>query len=166
MNDRSDFQKIVDRVIIKVKSIYTDLDIQYKDDSFCRFMVAGNELKVELINDVPSHIGKLVDHPILGIIDSKENILANKLAAVVDRYEPKDVVDIYFLLKDGLNLKQALLDMDSKAAGITSLRIAQVLTEYDYCLLDKRIDWVKPISSDEIKEYFKGVTLDILYGRE
>ena len=56
--------------------------------------------------------------------------------------------------------------MDSKAAGITSLRIAQVLTEYDYSLLDKRINWVKPVSSEEIKEYFKGVTLGILYGQE
>jgi len=44
-----------------------------------------------MINDVPSHIGALVEHPVIGLIDSKENILANKLTAVIDRTLPKDI---------------------------------------------------------------------------
>jgi hypothetical protein len=48
-------------------------------------------LKIELINDVPAHVGELKEHPVLGRLDSAENILANKLTAVVDREEPKDL---------------------------------------------------------------------------
>ena len=166
VNDRSDFQRIVERIIVKVKSIYTDIVVNYKDDNFCRFMVADHELKVELINDVPSHIGNLVNHPTLGMIDSKENILANKLTALIGREEPKDIADLYFLLKDGLNLKQALLDADSKAAGIAPLIVSKVLTEFDYSRLAKEINLVNPVSSEEIKEFFNGVTRDIMYGKE
>ena len=37
----------------------------------------------------------VVDHPVLGRLDTPENILANKLSALVDRQEPKDLADIW-----------------------------------------------------------------------
>ena len=56
---------------------------------------SGVPLKLELVDDVPAHVGTVTDHPILWRLDSAENILANKLIALVDREEPKDLVDVW-----------------------------------------------------------------------
>lgn len=140
------------------------IDIDYQGENFCRIFAGQEKLKIEMINDVPSHIGYIVDHPVLGRMDSKENILANKVTAVVDRSMPKDIVDIYFLLKDGLDIKSALLDADSKAAGISPLLVAKVLTEFDYQLLDTEIKWVTPISAALIRDFLQAISLSIVEG--
>ena len=51
-------------------------------------------LKIEMVNDVPSHIIKPWIHPSLGQIDIAENILANKTSAVLDREAAKVLADI------------------------------------------------------------------------
>lgn len=165
VNDRSDFKRITERQIDKLKMLFADLEIDKQDTDFCRLFVAENQLKIEIVNDVPSHIGKLVNHSILGMIDSKENILANKITAFVDRAVPKDVVDLYYLLRDGLDMNQALLDANSKAAGIAPLLLAKFLSEFDYGLLEKEIKWVNPVSTGVIKEYLQGVSLTLVKGK-
>ncbi|OHA02019.1 MAG: hypothetical protein A3C11_00045 [Candidatus Sungbacteria bacterium RIFCSPHIGHO2_02_FULL_49_12] len=62
------------------------------------FMLPGDELKVEFTRYPFSQLEKLSEHD--GIkIDSLRDIAANKLAALLDRFDPKDFVDLYFLLQ-------------------------------------------------------------------
>lgn len=164
VNYLSDFQMLAEIQIEKLQNIFHDVEVDYKGDYFYRIFVAERQLKIEFVNDVPSHIGAKVSHPVLGIIDSKENILANKISAVVDRSMPKDMADIYFLLRDGLSLKKALLDVDSKAAGIAPLLVAKRLAEYDYSLLDTEVKWVNPVASSAIKQYLSDIALCIVKG--
>lgn len=117
-----------------------------------------------MVNDVPSHIGTLVNHPVLGVIDSKENIIANKLTAIVDRTLPKDMVDIHFLLNDGLSIKEALTDAESKAAGISPLLIAKIFSEFDYSIIDSEIKWIIPIESTAIKKFLSIISEKIVTG--
>jgi len=85
-------------------------------------------LKLEFINDVPAHVGQITKHPILGRLDSAENILANKLTALTAREEPKDLADIWGLCtKFGLSLQNALSGAQSKAAGIFPVDLARIL---------------------------------------
>ena len=80
------------------------------------------------MNDVPAHVGALRNHPVLGRLDSPENILANKLTALVDREEPKDLADVWgFCCVLGLSLSEALEGASSKAAGIFPADLARVL---------------------------------------
>jgi hypothetical protein len=80
---------------------------------------AAATLKIEMINDVPAHVGTVSVHPVLGRLDSAENILANKLTALADRDEPKDLADVWGLCCHfGLPLSRALDDAGSKAAGL------------------------------------------------
>ena len=83
----------------------------------------------------------------------------------MDRTLPKDIVDMYFLLKDGLDLKKALTDAESKAAGLSPLLIAKILYEYDYPLLDSEIKWVAPVSSETIKQYLCSLSIAIIEGK-
>ena len=164
VNNSPEFQRIVEEAIGELTDIFSDIKISLKDTHFVRIFTSEEKLKIELINDVPSHIGTLIDHPILGRIDSKENILANKLTAIVDRTMPKDMVDLYFLLQDGLDLKKALINAESKAAGIAPLLVAKVFGEFDYTLLDTEVKWVKPVSGTTIKDFMTALSLSIVKG--
>lgn len=82
------------------------VNVALRGDNFLRLFISPERLKIELINDVPAHSGPFVNHPTLGVIDSKETILANKLTALADRGLPKDITDIYVLLNDGLSVKK------------------------------------------------------------
>lgn len=165
VNDHADFIRIAERQIGKLNDIFSEVKISIRDTNFCRIFVAEEKLKIEMINDVPAHIGTLVNHPVLGIIDSKENILANKITAIADRALPKDIVDAFFLLRDGLDIKRALLDAESKAAGISPLLVAKILAEFDYSLLDSEIKWVTFVSGESIKQFMNKLSLAIVEGK-
>ena len=113
---------------------------------FMRLMVIQNDvvLKVECVNDMPSHIGEIQEHPVLGRLDSLENILANKISALIGRDEPKDLVDVWGLCCHmGLSIKDAITDASSKSAGIYPPDLARRLcsvTEEDW----KAVKWINP----------------------
>lgn len=60
------------------------------------------------------------------------------------------MVAVYFLLKDGLDIKSALLDAESKAAGIAPLLMAKILVDFDYTIRDTEINglslWLASLS--------------------
>lgn len=116
------------------------------EEYFARLLLQQNDiiLKIELINDVPSHIGEIRQHPVLGRVDSPENILANKLTALVNREEPRDLVDVWGLCtKLGLSLSDAIAGAHSKAAGLYPPDLARRLctaTSKDWEL----VRWIEP----------------------
>jgi len=113
-------------------------EVVQRDERFVRLVVTQNEvmLRVEMINDVPAHVGTIRQHPVLGRVDSPENILANKLSALVDREEPKDLADVWgFCCRLGLSVERAITDAQSKAAGIFPVDVGRIL------LTATREDW-------------------------
>ena len=114
------------------------MHVLLREKRFVRLEIGEAELavKVEMVNDVPSHIGAVTRHPVLGRVDSAENILANKLTALADRDEPKDLADIWgFCCRMGLALDAALTSASSKAAGLFPPDLARRLltaTEADW----------------------------------
>lgn len=147
VNDDPLFSLWVDRVIHALRQpAGWKLQILQREARFARLVIAENdlELKLEFINDVPAHVGKLRDDPLLGWLDSPENILANKITALIDREEPKDLADIWaFCCRMGFSIHQAIHDADSKAAGIFPADLARILcqvTEADWQV----IRWIEP----------------------
>jgi hypothetical protein len=106
-------------------------------------------LKVEMINDVPSRIGEVRQHAVLGRIDSPENILANKLSALISRKEPRDIADVWGLCtRLGLSITDAIEGAQSKAAGIYPPDLAQRLctvTTKDW----EQVLWITPPDHNE-----------------
>ncbi len=165
LNFHPQFRDLVQIQIQRLRQVFDDnVEIDIRGEYFCRIFVSNRQLKIELINDVPAHVGHLSEHPVLGRIDSKENILANKLTAIVDRTMPKDIADLYFLLKNGVDLKQALINAESKAAGLAPLLIAKIFSEFDYSLLDTEIKWVQSIPGETIGKFLEDVSLRIVKG--
>jgi hypothetical protein len=60
-------------------------------------------------------------------VDSRDEILVNKLCALLGRAEPRDLVDVRRLLEGGSDLEQALRDAPRKDGGFSPLVLAWVL---------------------------------------
>ena len=97
VNDDIRFGLWVERIIQSfVQSDEWGCQVQMKEERFGRLNLIEGEvsLKIEMVNDVPARVGKIQDHPALGRLDSAENILANKVTALLDREactEPAEV---------------------------------------------------------------------------
>jgi hypothetical protein len=101
-----------------------------REERFVRLILSAGEvaLKIELINDVPSRVGAIRQHLVLGRLDSPENILANKITALIDREEPKDLADIWgFCCQMQLSLTEAITGAQGKAVGVFPANLARVL---------------------------------------
>lgn len=147
VNDERQFGLWADRLVNALgEEEDWNTTVSLREQRFVRLSLIQGEavLKVEMINDVPSHIGSLRDDPVLGRVDSPENILANKVTALVDRDEPKDLADVWgFCCKMGLPLASAIEGAGSKAAGIFPADIARRLctvTHDDW----KLVRWNEP----------------------
>jgi predicted nucleotidyltransferase component of viral defense system len=63
------------------------------------------------------------------VIDPQEEILANKLTALVGRMEERDLVDVYFLERAGLRVEDHLDAALAKDGGATPATLAWLLSE-------------------------------------
>ena len=131
VNDDDRFQLWTGRCIeVLVEQANWRIAIVRRDERFARIEVNEDDLslRVEFVNDVPARVGKPHLHPYLGRIDTPENILANKVSAILDRQAPKDFADIWgFCTQMGLSLNEAITNAQSKAAGIFPPDLARVL---------------------------------------
>lgn len=63
-------------------------------------------------------------------MDSPEEIVVNKLCALLGRVESRDLVDLYFLVRAGLPPERFLEDAARKDAGLTPATLAWVLSQF------------------------------------
>ena len=100
--------------------------------------MSGETLRVEFVK---------YDHPAIEpptprvgalCVDGLRDILANKLSAIIERAEPKDYADIYFLVaRAGLSLEQGIADTKTKF-GWPSL---EILLQGAFLRLDRMTAW-------------------------
>lgn len=147
VNDDDRFGLWSDRVIHALSTVNDwRLVVMQRDERFARLSLTQGDtlLKIDMVNDVPSHIREVRRDARLGRIDSPENILANKITALVGRQEPKDLADIWgFCCGMKLSLTTAITDAHSKAAGIFPPDLARVLcsaTSADW----RVVRWIDP----------------------
>jgi hypothetical protein len=129
INDDNRFGLWVERIIQALNKEWK-CDVLMKEERFARLNLIHKDitLKIEMINDVPARVGDIQNHPALGRLDSAENILANKVTALLGREEPKDLADIWgFCCRKNLSLQAAITDAQSKAAGIFPADLGRVL---------------------------------------
>jgi hypothetical protein len=106
------------------------LTVVQREARFIRSVVQTPDIdmKIEMVNDVRSRIGTVREHTELGRLDTAENLLANKITALLDREEPKDLADIWgFACLMKLPLAPAISGAQGKAAGVFPADLARVL---------------------------------------
>lgn len=155
VNDRDEFELWRDRCLHELSSqcrarAGLSLDVVLREKRFGRAIVHGEaDLKLEFVDDVPSRVGEPVRHPSLGLLDTEENILANKITALIDREEGKDLADIFWLCcRRGLSLESALNAAEGKAAGVFPPLVAKRLEAGALRGLPD-VQWINPPTEEE-----------------
>ncbi len=158
VNDKSEFSLWAERVIYALEQARAGkITVNLKEERFVRLSLQEGELslKIEMVNDVPAHTGVIRDHPLLGRLDSAENILSNKITALLDREEPKDLADIWgFCCIMNLSIREAITGAQSKAAGVFPADLARILCSAS------RADWeaVRWIDAPPVETYLSQLT--------
>lgn len=147
VNDSSRFGLWVEQILDRLhKEVQWKLMQISQEERFSSIFLSHNDLriKVNFYNDGPLHMGVFSTHPVLGRLDSPENILANKLLALISRPEPNDLADIWGLCTiKGASIETAITHPSSKAAGLFVPDLARLLctvTKDDW----KMVQWIQP----------------------
>jgi hypothetical protein len=102
-----------------------------RTEHFAQFLLepaSGDPLLVELVRDFGPQYGvHLVAEGV--VVDSMVNIGANKLTAILGRTEPKDFVDLHFLLQAGLDFDDLLAKAQTKDTGMQPFFLAASLLQ-------------------------------------
>jgi predicted nucleotidyltransferase component of viral defense system len=102
-----------------------------RTEHFCQFLFeleARESLQIDLVQDFGPQYG---EHIKVGdiIVDSLENIGVNKLTAILGRTEPKDFVDLYFILHAGYDFHELLVKAQEKDPGLQPFYMAGTLLQ-------------------------------------
>ena len=75
-----------------------DLSVEVESKDFIRFKI-NDLLQIDFVNDITFHYKDVIVSEDGFLLDNIENILSNKITAVVGRDNPKDIFDIYLIYK-------------------------------------------------------------------
>jgi len=94
-----------------------------------QLVTRGNEaVLVDIVLDrAPGSVEKLTFGNIR--VDTREEIMANKLCSLLSRSEPRDMVDVMALDRAGTRVEDAIPVAMNKDAGLTPAQLAWVLSE-------------------------------------
>ena len=92
-------------------------EVQSKD--FTRFKVDGL-LQLDFVNDISFRYKDVVVDENNYLLDNIENILSNKITAVIGRDNPKDIFDIYLIYKFYSFEWKEILDAAHEKAGFSN----------------------------------------------
>jgi hypothetical protein len=120
---------------VLIPQLATDLGCRIgrarETEHFRQFLLepeAAPPLQIDLVREFGPQYGQ---HKRYGdvIVDSVENIGANKLTAILGRSEPKDFVDLYFLLHAGCSFDDLLEMAQEKDLGLQPFFLAGALRQ-------------------------------------
>lgn len=163
-NDSASFKKDAEIVIkeLKKEKIW-ELETTLMDESFVRLFIHKNEivLKIEMINDVAFHDGKIISDKIFNKIDSWKNILSNKISAL-SRNEPKDMADILFLCeKFEFNWMDVIESAKKKDMWVNEIDISTIFSKYSVESM-KDLKWIKQPEYEKLYEKMRTISKSIL----
>lgn len=163
VNDDSQFGQYMISVYSALKRAGIALELTIDEIRFKR-IVADQVLKIEFVNDAPFYLGEPQQIPKFpfAAIDNLQNILANKITALRDRTEIKDLVDIREIaLQTRPDWKMIFSAADSKSAGIFPPEITEKMENFDLDSLE-RINWITKPDPLLFSEDIQRIIADIL----
>jgi hypothetical protein len=132
------------------------LEVRQDAPGFRRVVLdrSGEAVVVDTVLDrVPQVVGEKPD--IGGVrVDPPQEILANKLCAIVGRAEERDLVDLWALERSGLRVENALPDALAKDGGCTPATLAWLL---DQIGIPDGMALPGGVSAGELREWIGGL---------
>jgi len=134
------------------------LEVRQDAPGFRRYTLTRGESTV-VVDAVHERVAQRVpEKPHVGavVVDPPEEILANKLTAVVGRMEERDLVDILFLERAGYRVEDALPAALAKDGGCTPATLAWLLSEVR---IPDGIDLPGGVRPEELRAFVDGLVV-------
>ena len=113
----------------------------------------GERVEFDFAQDSPYRLEPIRFDPELRLaVDNPTDIACNKLSALFDRAEPKDFVDVYFIVREFLPFEQLVTLARRKHVGMDDYWLAMALAQVEKISVLPRM--VKPLSLDELEAFF------------
>jgi predicted nucleotidyltransferase component of viral defense system len=113
----------------------------------------GERVEFDFAQDSPYRLESTRLDPDLDLlVDNPTDIACNKLSALFDRAEPKDFVDVYFVVQELLPFDRLVVLARQKHVGMDDYWLAIALAQVDQVRVLPRM--VKPVSVDELRVFF------------
>jgi predicted nucleotidyltransferase component of viral defense system len=164
VNKHPDFSTIIEDFS---QQLYTHFQVVHhhtlKLPDYARFYIQDSQtlLKLDFVNDVEYHGDKL-RAGIFGKIDSPLDILANKLTAILNRDEPKDIYDI---INISLNYKfnwEVVFYNSKRKALINEIDVEQRINTFPIELFNDLTWTIKPIEKELYSTYLAQISSDFI----
>lgn len=95
------------------------LSVEVETKDFTRFKI-NDLLQIDFVNDIAFRYKDVVINEHNYILDNIENILSNKITAIIGRDNPKDVFDIYLICQFYSFYWKEILDAAHEKAGFSN----------------------------------------------
>jgi predicted nucleotidyltransferase component of viral defense system len=113
----------------------------------------GERVEFDFAQDSPYRLEPTrLDQDLDFWVDNPTDIACNKLSALFDRAEPKDFVDVYFVVQDLLPFDRLVRLARQKHVGMDDYWLAMALAQVERVSTLPRM--VKPLSLDELYAFF------------
>lgn len=146
--DIADVEHVIEDALCNAK---IKLERERGSPTFRRYRVGGS-LQVDLARDIEYRVGS--PQLINGImVDTKKNIAVNKVTTIYGRLEPKDYVDLYFLLKDdAFDIMELFSLGKNKDGGLEPFQWAKIIADVDTFSVLPRM--VVPLKLKDLQTFF------------
>ena len=115
----------------------------------------GKSVIVDFVREVVPQISEEKNRFEGILVDTLDDITANKICTVVSRAEIKDYIDLYFLARAGYPLENYIELAQRKDAGVSQAMLAYLLSEFR---LSKVPDFmIAAVSLKDLEEYFESL---------
>jgi len=151
-HDDEAFQKADDLTIQTSAKLSVNCQAVRITSYFKHFRVGPQEspLTIHFSKDYSAHI-KPPNHFDEILVDSLEDITANKICAALGRTELKDLVDLYFLDKAGYSIASFFDMARQKDGGLAYETLAYTLSQFKISEIPPFM--IKPLMVDELRQY-------------
>lgn len=140
-----------------------DVQVERRQATFVRFLIE-QELKIDLALDAPFRLKPPAQSNIEGIkvlVDDLEDIAANKMLALFGRAEPRDFIDVYFLVKEYFDFMEIVQMAAKKDTGFDLYWLAAAMQEVEKMSLVP-VKTLKPFDLQNMKNFFKEQRIKLL----
>jgi predicted nucleotidyltransferase component of viral defense system len=125
---------------------------------FHRYRVSrkGESVIVDLVREVVPQISKEKRNFDGIVVDTLDDIVANKICTVISRAEIKDYIDLYFLDRAGYRLEDHIKLAQQKDAGVSQAMLAYLFSEFRLSRIPDYM--ISPASLEDLQEYFQSLS--------
>lgn len=146
--------KMKAQVSIKIASeTYNEIYLENKLENWIQ--------RIDIVKEPPVHFGKI--ETVDGIrVDSLENIGSNKILAIYGRFEPKDYIDLYWLIKNTeWDFDYLFGQAKKKDPGLFEFYWANVLNPLEK--LETLPLMKKPVNLKDLKNFYSSLQTKMLF---